>query len=143
MNSVIIQHLRTQIVSHCLLNIIHSILHGWLDYCSFGIHDTDHTSAFTLNVNLATFSYVSQMTSMTLIVLKEICNFKGFKFYNSNKVQLGNAFLHWYKQAEFTECRSTGNIVVLPKPGTIHSRKPIEIFSSLIRETLPWKSETK
>lgn len=115
MNSIIIQHLGTEIVSHCLLNIIHSILHGRLDYYSFGIHDTDHTSAFILNVNLATFSYVSQMNSMTLIVLKEICNFKGFKFFNSNKVQLGNTFLYSYKRAEFTKCRSTGNIVVLPK----------------------------
>lgn len=88
------QHLGTQIVSRCLLNIIHSILHGRHDYYSFGIHDTDHASAFILNVNLATLTYVSQVTSMTLIVLREICNFKGFKFYNSNNVQLGNAFLH-------------------------------------------------
>lgn len=133
MNSVILQHLGTQIVRHCLLNIIHNILHGQLDYYSFGIHDTYRTSAFILNVNVAIFNYVSQMPGMTIIVLNKICNSKGFKFYNSNKVQLGNAFLHWYKQAEFTQCsRSTGNTVCLPKPGNFHSRKPVEIFFSLM-----------
>lgn len=56
------------------------------------VYMTYHTSAFILNVNLATFSHVSQMPGMTLIVLKEICSFKVFKFYNSNKVHLGNVF---------------------------------------------------
>jgi len=41
-----------------------------------------------LNVTFATFSYVSQMPGITLIVLNQFCNFKGIKLYNSNKVQL-------------------------------------------------------
>lgn len=88
MNSVVKWHLGTQIVAHCILNIIHNTLHGGLDHYSFYIHDTYCTSALILNVTVARFSYVSQMPGITLIVLNQFCNFKGIKLYNSNKVQL-------------------------------------------------------
>lgn len=46
------------------------------------------TSILILNVNVATFSYVSQMPHITLIIVYLFCNFKGIKLYNPKKAQL-------------------------------------------------------
>lgn len=63
-------------------------MHAGLDHYSFDIHDTYCTAALILNVTVATFSYVSQMPGITLIILNQVCTFKSMKLYKANKVQL-------------------------------------------------------